>query len=539
MNIKNFFLYYFICLSLVGFSNGLADDGEPVPKRTKYHRSKYTRDESEIKADKRNILLTTGEDKPVDLDFEISIEKTGEGFFKGISVGNRQTVSYDIVKIGDKKQIIFKPLKAGETTVTVRDLDGNIRLIFKVIVTGSNLLRRASEVRGLLRDIEGIEIKIVGQKIVIDGEVLVPADYGRLLSVSMDRMYSDLILNLTTISPLAMQALSKKIQEDINTFAPNVRTRVVNGQILLEGTVENSDQNIHAREIATIYLPEVRPVHPIIAKDQANAQVLTRSLIKNLIIINPAPPKKQEKLVRVTVHFVELGKDFNRFFGFKWEPGITEQANINFGKSSEGAPAVSGTTFQATIASLFPVLKTAQDAGYARVLKTGTVIVRSGQPASLNETTEIPFVQIGANGQGIPSVKNVGLKVAVTPLILGQSEDIQLDLNLNQVTELQRGSSGGPPIVSNHEVQTKLYVKSKESAAVAGVVASSTGTDFNKQDPNNGVFTGDTKPLFSLLHSKNYKKKKSQFVIFVTPEIIENASDGTEDLKKNFRVKVK
>ena len=127
----------------------------------------------------------------------------------------------------------------------------------------------------------------------------------------------------------------------------------------------------------------------------------------------------------------------------------------------------------------------------------------------------------------------------MTPLILGQSEDIQLDLNLNQVTELQRGSSGGPPIVSNHEVQTKLYVKSKESAAVAGVVASSTGTDFNKQDPNNGVFTGDTKPLFSLLHSKNYKKKKSQFVIFVTPEIIENASDGTEDLKKNFRVKTK
>jgi pilus assembly protein CpaC len=41
------------------------------------------------------------------------------------------------------------------------------------------------------------------------------------------------------------------------------------------------------------------------------------------------------------------------------------------------------------------------------------------------------------------------------------------------------------------------------------------------------------------MHSKNYQKKKSQFVIFVTPQIIENASEGTEDLKKNFRVKVK
>jgi uncharacterized protein YfeS len=52
-------------------------------------------------------------------------------------------------------------------------------------------------------------------------------------------------------------------------------------------------------------------------------------------------------------------------------------------------------------------------------------------------------------------------------------------------------------------------------------------------------FDAGTDPLFTLMHSKNYIKKKSQFVIFVTPQIIENASEGTEDLKKNFRVKVK
>ena len=28
-------------------------------------------------------------------------------------------------------------------------------------------------------------------------------------------------------------------------------------------------------------------------------------------------------------------------------------------------------------------------------------------------------------------------------------------------------------------------------------------------------------------------------LIFVTPQIVENASDGTDDLKRNFRVKVK
>jgi type II secretory pathway component GspD/PulD (secretin) len=44
--------------------------------------------------------------------------------------------------------------------------------------------------------------------------------------------------------------------------------------------------------------------------------------------------------------------------------------------------------------------------------------------------------------------------------------------------------------------------------------------------------------MLRLLHSKAYRKKKSQVVVFVTPQIIENASEASEDLKQNFRVKV-
>jgi pilus assembly protein CpaC len=93
----------------------------------------------------------------------------------------------------------------------------------------------------------------------------------------------------------------------------------------------------------------------------------------------------------------------------------------------------------------------------------------------------------------------------------------------------------------NHSVETKLYVKSNESAAVAGVNGSDVSTSFN-DDPNPGSFetpNGGGGQLFNLMRSKNFAKKKTQFVIFVTPQIIDNASEGTDDLKKNFRVKVK
>jgi len=50
-------------------------------------------------------------------------------------------------------------------------------------------------------------------------KVLVPADYGRLVSVITEKIYSDLVINLATLSPLALQVLSKRIQQDVNAFA--------------------------------------------------------------------------------------------------------------------------------------------------------------------------------------------------------------------------------------------------------------------------------------------------------------------------------
>ncbi|MGZ3688582.1 MAG: hypothetical protein ACXVBW_09795, partial [Bdellovibrionota bacterium] len=515
------------------FAADPAPAAKPVNK-SKYRRSKTTSDETEALADRRRMLLTTGEDRHVDIDFDVASHDA-------IVEGNKQVVVAQLVKVGDKRQIVFKPLKAGETTVTVRDTEGTVKLIFWVRVTGSNLLRVSSEVRDLLRDIEGIDIRVVGPKVIIEGEVLVPSDYARLLNVIQDKAYVDFVMNLATLSPMAMQVLAKRIEEDIHAFAPNVHTRVVNGMIFLEGTTDNIDQARRSASVASLYLPEERPGNPLDRLDPTVQAIRGRSLIQNFIVVNPPPPKKQEKLVRITVHFVELSKDYNKVFAFKWEPGFTSDPQIQIGQSAAagGAAAAAGASFSATLSSLIPKLASAQTAGYARVLKTGTVIVRSGQPAKLSEVTEFPFTIPGQNGQTQSASKDVGLVVAVTPLILGQSEDIQLDLNMQQSNVVGRTPAGTAPVSAKHEVQTKLYVKSAESAAVAAVTSSQVGTDFNKFDPTPGNFAGQTDPLFSLLHSKQYDKKKSQFVIFVTPQIVENASDGTDDLKKNFRVKVK
>ncbi len=522
-----------LCILLTeSFSVGLfaAETGSK-----KYKRSKLTSDESEALADRRKLLLTTGEDRAVDLDFEAN---AGSG---GLSIGNPTLVTTTFVKIGDKRQIVFKPLKAGETTVTIRDQDGTIRLVFQLRVTGSNLLRVAGELRSLIGDVEGLSIRIVGAKIVIEGDVLVVNDFGKVSAVLADKAYSDVVLNLIALSPLALQVMAKKIEEDVKPIYPSVKVRVVNGSVFIEGEVGSQSDSDKVTRIATLYLPEVRP--PSFAdRDEKMARPTgpPRSVIQNFLVIKDTTPKKKDKkLIRVTVHFVELSKDYLKIFGFKWQPGFSAEPTISVGQGTTGATAATGASFSATISSLVPRLESLQKSGYARVLKTGTVIVKSGEPATIKEQTQIPVAAQAQGGQVQGAPQGVGITVNVTPQQIGQSDDISMTLKLEAISVVGRQPAGAAALTATHIVDTQLFVKSGKSAAVAGVNSADVGTDFNKDDPKAGAFAEGTSPLFTMMRTKNYRKKKSQFVVFVTPEIIEDASDGNEDLKKNFRVQVK
>lgn len=510
------------------------ETGVPVPKnaRERFRRSRLTKDTSEGAADRRRVLLTAGEDKVVDLDFDV------EAGPSGIITGNSTIAMTTLVRIGDqRRQIVFKPLKAGETTVTVRDPEGGIKVIFDVIVTQSNLLRRAGEIRDLLKDIEGIDVKVVGPNVIVDGEILVPSDYARMVSVISTKPYSDIVMPLANLSALALQSLSRRIQEDINTFAPNVKTRVVNGMVFLEGTVDDINQARRADALAQLYLPEARPGNALANKDPGAAVIVNRKMVQNFLVVNPPPPKKQDKLVKMTIHFVELSKNYNKTFGFNWAPGFTSDPSISFGQQANGTVGTSSTSFTATLSSLFPKLQSAQDAGFARILKQGSVIVKNDIQGQLAENRDIPIVTTDQNGRQIVNFTSVGLNIKVKPTILGQSEDLQVFIDISQKNVI--GESNGQPLISNRAMNTTLYLKSQESAAIGGFEGTDMSTSFNKPTSSGSFEGGTTTPIFNLNRSKAYTKSKGQFVVFVTPQLIESASEASEDLKKNFRVKVK
>ena len=510
-----------------------ARSGTPDPtRRQKVQKSRLTRDESEARADKRKLTLHIGEDKVVDLDFAVDPDLAKVMTVNGKLVGVRP-----VTLNGEIRQLVFSPLAKGETTIFIRDgATGDIKLLFDVTIEETNLVRRAAELKELLRDVEGIEIKILGSRIIVDGEVLVAQDYGRVVSVlnAATSPYKELVISLVGLSPLSLNNLSKEIRRQINAFAPNVTTRVSNGMIFLEGSVDDGTQALRAEMLAKLYLPEARPGNATAVSDP-NAVVVAggRKLIQNFILVNPPPPRKTDKLVRITVHYVELKKDYSKAIGFSWNPTFDSNGpSVAFGpNATTGQVGTSSGTFSATISNLLPKLNSANAAGFARVLKQATVIIKSGSAGTVDDQVSTPLTGLSAQGAPVNiGVVQVGMQVQLTPKVVGTSDDIEMDVTVNNST-----TSGSAGSVSAKKVHTVVYVRSRESAAIGGIDAGTTSTDFNRTPAD--AATGAS--IFNLNRKKEISKAKSQFVMFVTPEILENASDGSADLRKNFRIKVK
>lgn len=117
--------------------------------------------------------------------------------------------------------------------------------------------------------------------------------------------------------------------------------------------------------------------------------------------------------------------------------------------------------------------------------------------------------------------------MSVEPKVLQEEKiNLRIGVNVNSIV------GGDGAATQENSVSTELIVKSKESAVVGGIVVNKSSTDYDKL-PEDDV--EDASPLFSFVRSKSHTNSKSQFVVFVTPEIIESAGSATDEIKKKFR----
>ena len=179
-----------------------------------------------------------------------------------VAVGIDEIVKFDYkfnpkVKIGkddilnliispSKREITFKGIKPGKTSVTIRDAAGDIKDKYIVEVTADGPSNVVRELRELIGDIEGIEIEIKGGKVVVGGSIVVPDQLIRINTI-MSR-YPEVIM-LIDYAKQTQVLVAKEMQEAINRNGmKDVTVNVVNGDYWLECVVNNEGKKTVAKK---------------------------------------------------------------------------------------------------------------------------------------------------------------------------------------------------------------------------------------------------------------------------------------------------
>lgn len=482
--------------------------------------------------------------KEVDLNIAIGIDeviKYDYQFNSKVKLGNSEVLN--LVISPRKREITFKGVKAGKTSVMVYDAGGeNVKNKYIVNVTSDGNSNIVRELRELLGDIEGIEIGIKGGKVIVGGEIIVPDKIGRITAILAK--YPDVLL-LIEYSKQTQTIVAREMQDAVNRNGmKDVTVNVVNGDYWLEGVVNSAGKKELAKGIASAYLPDTLTGLGL-ATGGNRFQGKIRGAIVDFINVNekkdPDPPPK---LIKISSQFVELSKDYLKVFAFKWAPFMSNESSITFGKNSEGGISTGENgTLSGTISRLFPKLQSARNAGYARIIQSGMAVTNNDKPISIKKSSKLNFAVGTGDGQEAKEAE-ITFSMSTKPVIKN-NENVELaDLNIS--VSLPNGSStSGAPQVTNNQISTFLTVKSNESAVIGGIVQSNSSTSYDKNDPDpakaeaasadGSNSAAQAANLFNLLRSKSYTTAKSQFVVFVTPEILDSASKGTAEIKQKFK----
>ncbi len=425
----------------------------------------------------------------------------------------------------ERNTLVFVPKKPGLATLTIHDRKGKKLFEYRIEVRKSDLTRVVREVRALLSDIEGITIKIVNKKVIIDGKVLMPKDLNRIYGVM--RQYNKLVDSLVEINPIAQKKIAEIIERHINN--PDVEVRAVNGKFILKGVVNSKAEKDEAYVIAQTYVPV-----PVFSEAE-KAEVIKKkadALVINMLNVRAPPARPPAKIIQLVVHYVQMSKRYLKSSSFRWSPSLQDNIAVGFTKDTRKNNDGIVAEISGAITGLLPKLNAAREHGYARILESTSVTTKDGQSGAVSSETMIPYAvrTPASDGTGVivsTQFQPVGINSNIKPKIINPRSDL-IELNMQFTVSSLLGNTDQGPQIAKNSVQTIVNVRGGQSAAVGGLIRNSSGTDYNP----------DSNPdaLFNLYSGKSFRSDKTQFVVFITPFIKASAGAGAEKIKRKFRL---
>lgn len=402
-----------------------------------------------------------------------------------------------------QKQILVYAKKPVRTNLYIYDTTGVLRDEVNITVVAQSLRRVVENLKILLKDIEGIDFKMLGDRVFIVGEVALEEEFARVRELSEQE---ELVVSQVVLSDASLQIIAGVIEQDIGV--PGVRANLINGRIILEGIVHSEEASERAEAIAMAYHSNTVNVLEVREVDRIPGHAKTVTLL---------------------VHYVELSKSLSTVWGIQWSP-LAANEGFEFFLSKElgggGWGATTGVA-TATISSLLPRVERARASGHVRVLENPTVSVKSGETAEIFSGFEYPYLVSDGLVQSV-EWKDVGIGMIVTPYTQGNDVDMRIQVD---VTSLGEVAPNGFQAIDKSQISTSEFCRAGESIVIGGLQRVLTKVAYNRI-PQNDVQGA----VFNLYTNKDYKKSKSQFLVFMTPKIHESSSSANRSIKDAFNL---
>ena len=441
------------------------------------------------------LEISAGESRVLKADF--NIEK--------IAIGDPAICGG--VKTGDQ-EVLINAKKSGQSNIFIWGPD-NQKFEIQVIVKSSEVNRLANDLREIISDIDGINVRVVGSRIFVEGEVFTQNSMQRIEKIITGMPN---VVNLVEFSPVMKDIVKSEIEKSLASQKMNhVKVTVTKNKFMLTGSVSSETESQRAQKIAEAYSPSI-----------INAIAIIKPSIKKTAAAAPAPPPKSI-LIEMSLNIMEIEKAALRDVGIHWNPGGSLGASGSYSGSSGSSPSLGGS-LAGTISNLFPKMRKIQESGRGRSLMQQTLITKSGDAAQFFAGSEIPISVTQPGGTMSVEFKKVGVTLNFQPEIDYYKNIVSsIDVESSAVT----GSGpGGVPIISNTNLHTVLSVASGQSIALGGLVGQ------KELDSQSASPPGGGSSLYQANDRDRAETSTREVIIFVTPRILTDAKAAPEIQKK-------
>lgn len=408
----------------------------------------------------------------------------------------------------DDREMLINAKKTGRSNLFIWG-PGDQKAEIQVIVKSSETHIMADELRQVISDIDGVEVRVVGSRIFVEGEVFTHNSMQRIEKV-IDGMPN--VVNLVEFSPVMKDIVKSEIEKALaSQKMNNVRVTVTKNNFMLTGTVASETESKRAQTIAEAYSPSI-----------INAIAIQKPSVKVTASSKPAPPPKSI-LIEMSLNIMEIEKSALSDVGIHWNPGGSLGASGSYSGSSGSSPSLSGSV-AGTISNLFPKMRKIKESGRGRSLMQQTLITKSGDAAQFFAGSEIPISVTQPGGTMSVEFKKVGVTLNFKPEI-DYYNNIVSSINVESSSVTGSGP-GGVPVISNTNLNTVLSVASGQSIALGGLVGQKELESQSASPPGGGS------SLYQANDRSRAETDNREVIIFVTPRILTDASASSEVQQK-------